>query len=367
MNNINLPPEELKYWHCLAMIKEIGPKTYQKLYNYFSSTTAVWQASLSNMQKAGIRATTAYAISKSKAELTPDIEWQKLQKLNIKVITIKDDKFSKQLREIYEPPFLLYYKGNIELLNQTSLAVVGTRKITAYGQQVVPKIVAPLVAQNITIVSGLALGIDALAHQTCINNNGSTIAVLGSGLDQIYPASNRYLAEKIINTGLIISEYPPGTPPLKHHFPYRNRIISGLCLGTIVIEGNEDSGSLITAKYALDQNREIFAVPGNILAQYSTGTNKLIKMGAKLITSTEDIFEELNIEQTKQFNQAQKVIADNKEEEIILNILSNEPLHVNDIIKQVQLDVATTNSTLSLMEIKGKIKNLGGSNYVINS
>jgi len=356
---------ERKYLNCLAQIEAIGPGRYAQLSNYFNSAEKILSASVAELEQAGLRHPVARDIYQEMKKLDPDTEWQKLERLGISIITIKDPEYSQLLKEIYHPPFVLYYKGNVQLFKETCLAVVGTRKISSYGQQVVPLMVKPLVASDLTIVSGLALGVDALAHQACLESNGNTIAVLGSGIDQIYPASNRQLGQKIIEHGLLISEYPPGSQPLKHHFPYRNRIISGLSLGTVVIEGTSNSGSLITAKYALDQNREIFAVPGNILYNSSSGTNKLIKMGAKATTSADDILESLNISQIHQFQQAKKIIPDNKEEEIILKILSGESMHIDKIIKATELDTKIVGSTLSVMEIKGKVRDLGGNNYVI--
>ena len=361
----NNDKNDLIYWHYLAQIEQIGAKRLQLLFNYFDSAIQIFKAKPSELSKTGLDSSIVNTIQEKKSSLNPEAEWQRLKNLNINFITWQDDLYPKILKEIYNPPFILYYKGNISLLNETCLAIVGTRKITGYGQQILPKIAEPLINHGITIVSGLALGIDALAHKTALENNGKTIAVLGSGLDNIYPAKNQCLAQKIIDQGLVISEYSPEAKPLKYHFPYRNRIISGLSLGTIVIEGTKDSGSLITAKYALDQNREIFAVPGNILASTSEGTNKLIKMGARPITSADDILESLNIAQIRQFNEAKKVIPENKEEKIILEILSTEPMHINEIIKKSGLNTQVINSTLSIMEIKGKVKNLGGNNYVI--
>ena len=359
--------EDLMYWHCLAQIEQVGPSRCQKLLNYFNSIQEIFTSSHADLLKSGLKPSIADIIYQKKQKIDLQNEWKKLQALNINIISRKSRKYPQLLSETYPPPFALYYQGNIDLLNKTCLAVVGTRKITGYGRRVAPKIVKPLVDNGITIVSGLALGVDALAHQVCLENDGQTIAVLGSGIDQIYPAKNRWLAGEIIKKGLVVSEYPPGSQPLKQHFPFRNRIISGLSLGTIVIEGAQDSGSLITAKYALDQNREIFAVPGNIFASTSEGTNELIKLGAKPVTSAKDIIESLNIKQIQKFQQAKEIIPDNSKEKIILQILANESLHVNEIIKLTNLDAQAINSTLSIMEIKGKVKNLGGNNYVINS
>jgi DNA processing protein len=220
----------------------------------------------------------------------------------------------------------------------------------------------------LTIVSGLAIGIDTLAHNAALTAKGRTIAILGSGLDKanIYPAQNRHLAEKIIaEGGALVSEFNPGTPALKHHFPQRNRIVSGLSLGTLVIEADQKSGSLITAKFALEQNREVFAVPGSIYSQFSLGTNSLIREGAKAVLCSEDIAEGLNLEKVKMFVEAKKIIPESQEEKIILECLGKDSKHINEIVRELKLDMSKINSTLTIMEMKGMIKNLGNMTYVI--
>jgi DNA processing protein len=211
----------------------------------------------------------------------------------IQIISQYDETYPRLLKEIFDPPQLLYMKGNIQLLNRRMLGVVGSRRITPYGQHTLQKIIPPLIHENITIVSGLAKGVDTFAHRLAINNNGSTIAVLGSGLFHIYPKENQQIADEMAKSQLLISEYPPGTSPRKWHFPMRNRIISGLGEGVLIIEAKEKSGSLITADQAMEQGREVFAVPGSILTDTSTGTNYLIQQGAKLVTNHIDILEEL--------------------------------------------------------------------------
>jgi DNA processing protein len=248
------------------------------------------------------------------------------------------------------------------------IAVVGTRKFTNYGQQITEEIVSQLAQQGITIISGLALGIDGIAHNATIEAGGKTIAVLGTGINKkhIYPAAHYQLSEKIIASGgALISEYPPGALPSKYSFPRRNRIIAGLSVGTLVIEAPEESGSLITAQYALDNNREVFAIPQNITSINSTGVNNLLKNGAHLITQAEDILEVLNLEKIKEFIDNQEIIPDSPTEAKILEILTKEPIHVDVITKKTQLDSSTVNATLTLMEMKGKVRNLGGMNYIL--
>ena len=360
--------QDLKYWIGLNNFPKFGPVRFKKLINYFQDMRVAFRATSEELIKAGIEANIAQEFVTARMEINPDELIDRLAKEDIKVITIKEKIYPKLLKELYTPPPLLYYKGNFDLKNDFTLAVVGSRKYTNYGQQTTVNLVKDLVHNNITIVSGLALGIDSLAHITTLENNGKTVAVLGSGLDKqnLYPSQNRYLADKIISqNGLLISEFPPGTPPLRHHFPQRNRVISGLSLGTLVIEASEKSGALITAKYSLDQNREVFAVPGNIYSDNSSGTNKLIKMGARVVTNAEDIIETLNLDQAIAYIDNKKIIPETPEEEMLITCLNHEPVHVDELARLTKLDIATINSTLTIMEMKGMVKNMGSMQYVL--
>lgn len=284
----------------------------------------------------------------------------------IRRITQRNKEYPKLLKEIYKPP-ALYIRGEFKPSDEFSLAVVGTRRLTSYGQQVAPQIVYDLAKAGLTIVSGLAVGIDTLAHQAALEAKGRTIAVLGSGIDDksIYPFCNKKLAQKIIQSGALISEFEPGTPPLAQHFPSRNRIISGLSLGVLVIEAGFRSGALITARCALDQDREVFAIPGSIFSEKSQGPNNLIKMGAKMVIEANDILEELNLSQTIEFIETKKIVPETVEEAKILKLLSHEPIHIDQLTKQVNLNVSQVNSAIIMMEMKGMIRNLGGMNYVL--
>lgn len=341
---------------------------YKKLINYFPSLEEAWFASRSQLLEAGIESELIDNFFIKRESIVPEEIWADLKRQGIEVVTITEKQYPAILKEIYDPPPLLYYRGSLGNQDDYRFAVVGTRKITAYGKQVCQEIVRSLAEQGLVIISGLALGIDSQGHETAIEAGARTIAVLGSGVDwaNVYPHTNRRLAQKIIETGgAIVSELAPGTLPLKHHFPIRNRIISGLSLGTLVIEADENSGSLITAKSALDQNREVFAIPGPIYSPTSKGTNELIKLGAKLVTGANDILEALNLNQIKNFVKNQEILPESPEEEKILKTLSKEPIHIDDIIRQTSLDSPTVTSALMNMEMKGKVKNLGGMNYVL--
>ena len=360
-----LSKQEIKYWAAFNQISLLGPIRFKKLLAFFSRLSEAWQAGMNELIQAGIEPKVAAEIVSQRIAIDPDLELEKLEKIKARVITILDSNYPKLLKEIYAPPPLLYYFGQFDLNNDFPLAVVGSRKITEYGKLVTQQIVSQLVKSGLTIVSGLALGIDICAHQTAIENGGKTIAVLGSGLDQIYPATNRQIAPKIIDTGgAIITEFPLGMPPLKHNFPQRNRIISGLSLGTLVTEAGEKSGALITAKYALEQNREVFAVPGNITRQSSVGPNNLIKLGANIVIDSNDILETLSLEQIKNFKVAKEIIPENEAEKTILKLLNFEPIHVDKLASYARLDISVVNSTLSIMEMKGLIKNLGNQKYI---
>ena len=359
---------DLKYWLALSQFYKFGPAKFKKLKNYFSDIESAYKASLKDYLRAGLEESLAEEFIIFKQQIEPNKLLEKLNKEKLNVLTIEDPAYPKLLKQIYDPPFILYYRGRIEAFNGFLLAVVGARKYSAYGRQVTEKLVKELTLNNLTIVSGLALGIDALAHAAAIEAGGKTVAVLGSGLDQqnIYPWQNRYLADKIqAHGGLILSEYPIGTMPLKHHFPQRNRIISGLSSATLVIEAGEKSGALITAFHALEQNREVFAVPGSIYSGASEGTNRLIAMGAKLVTGAKDIIETLNLTEAAGYIANKKIIPETAEEELILSQLSYEPLHIDELKQLTKLDISVINSTLTVMEMKGLVKNLCNLRYVL--
>ena len=280
-------------------------------------------------------------------------------------ITIEDKEYPEELKKIKGAPKILYYKGVLPSLNEKCIAIVGTRRCSPYGQQVALKISGELVDAGITIISGLAPGIDTFSHRAVVEKRKRTIAVLGTGLDEksIYPQINLDLSRKIIEYGgCLISELPEGTSGAVYTFPKRNRIISGLSLAVLVIEAKEKSGSLITADYAIKQNKKLFAVPGPIYSANSSGPNKLIKNGAKLITGANDILNELGLQSERTQN---KIEFDNDEEKLILQALKDGALQVDKIIEKTKLGASAVATTLALMEISGKIRNLGGNNYAI--
>lgn len=365
MNN----KEETKYFVALSQEPKIGARTLLKLVRRFRRLADVWGADYADFKKKQIPENIIQLIISLRKKVDPEKEMEKIKKLGISVVTISDKHYPRLLKEIPDPPALLYIKGEIRPEDELAVAVVGSRKYTSYGARVCEFIASELAAAGLTIVSGLALGIDTFAHKVTLSlNNGRTIGVLACGLDQIYPHPNQDLARRIIDGhGAIISEFPLGTPALPHHFPIRNRIIAGLSLGVLVVEASLESGSFLTARSALEYNREVFAVPGNIFSDKSIGTNNLIKSGAKLTLSAQDVLEELNLQSKTQKIKAQKILPDTKEEaEILKHLRQDDPTHIDQLVLKSGLDIAKVNSTLILMEMKGKIRNLGANQYVIS-
>lgn len=286
---------------------------------------------------------------------------QKLSENNIGYVTCKDKEYPRMLCEVADCPSILFVKGDIALLNSTSIAVVGSRKYSPYGAKVCRMITTELTTNDLIIVSGLALGIDSIAHQATLDNAGKTIAVLGCGLDRIYPTSNSFMATKIIESGgAVISEYPPGTEAFKGNFPARNRIIASLTIGTVVVEAAKESGALITAFCALDYNREVFAVPGPIDSEFSAGCNHLIQQGAKLICSAQDIYCEINVEQKKLAQKAEKESPKTEKESELLKVINGQALSSDDICRQSGQNIALVSQTLTMLEMKGILENVGG-------
>lgn len=362
--------EEAAYLVAGSNFAKFGARHLLKLKRAFSVWSEVWNAPLLALRQAGIEENLAAEFISFRSQFDVARAWERLQEENISLVEYGDADFPPLLNEIYDPPILLYVKGRWEKdLDRFPLAVVGSRHPSPYGKQVAQELTLELARQGLTIVSGLALGIDALAHTAALAAGGRTIAVLGSGLDweHIYPTPNRQLAEKIIAAGgAVISEFPLDTLPLRHHFPIRNRIISGLSWGTLVVEAAEDSGSLLTARSALEQNREVFSIPGSIYSPLAYGPNNLLKMGAKVVTGPTDILDALRLESAAPLLAKPVPQAANAEEAALLKVLSKEPQHIDFLTKHSELPAPLAASTLTLMEMKGVVKNLGGMLYILN-
>jgi DNA processing protein len=280
------------------------------------------------------------------------------------ILTLGDDAYPKRLKDIYDPPALLYVKGELRREDELAVAIVGSRKTSPYGRWFTEKISQDLAGHGVTIVSGLARGIDSVAHMGALEGGGRTIAVLGCGIDVIYPSENRDLFHQIVGHGAVLSEFPMGSRPEGGHFPRRNRVISGLSIGVVIVQASAKSGSLITAKYALEQGREVFAVPGNVGAEGSRGTNQLIKEGAKLVESSADILEEVLPQWRREGETAQKAEAPGHGlvggEKILFELLGETPLHIDAVIRESKLDPGNVSSLLLNLELKGLISQWPG-------
>lgn len=356
---------DLKFLNAFNSIPGVGPVTLRTLKNNFGTYENAWRAGDSALHQASLNPLSLRAILWKRASLNPDKEMEKLIRDDIWILSEDDENYPPLLKEISNAPVALYGRGNVKTLYETGVcvAIVGTRRPTHYGLEVTEKIATGLVGSGITVVSGLASGIDGRAHEATLDAEGKTIAVLGSGVDHgsIFPPENKGLARRIAESGgAVISEYAPGTPAVKEHFPQRNRIISGLARGVVVIEAREKSGALITARFALEQNREVFSIPGSIFSPTSAGPHRLIKDGAKLVHSLEDILEELGIEYT---NGKERNSDGLPEEEKLLLAFLIEPVGVDYLKERTHLDTAQIMTSLSLLELKGFIKNMGGDTY----
>jgi DNA processing protein len=355
------------YLAALSSFVKFGQKRIKILKAHFPSAETAFRAGPKELIEAGIPAAIAQEFVSARNQISPEKIEDTLLKENINLIDLSDPAYPRLLSEIYDPPALLFYKGSLSCLKNNSLGVVGTRKNTAYGEQACINLSAELVKNNFVIISGLALGIDSIAHQSAIDNGGYTVAVLGSGVDKssIYPSSNRYLAEKIMACGgLIISEFPIGTSPLPYNFPMRNRIISGLSLGILVIEAALKSGALITARAALEQNREVFAVPGSIFSPLSEGPNLLIKQGAIPCLSIAEIMEALDLKRLSSYIN-NKIKAENEIEERIIKHLSFEPIHIDELVRISGVKTSELSGALAIMEMRGAVKNFGNMKYAL--
>ena len=359
-------PAYQKYWLGFNLVKGIGPAKLSILLERFGSIKEAWNAPRSKLEPLGLDRKSIESLEERRNNLNLDEELVKVKKIGAGLLIWDSPDYPRYLREIPNSPPLLYVKGELKSLDQWALAVVGTRRLTTYGRQVTREIVSDLVRNQVTIVSGLAKGIDAEAHKSALDAGGRTIAVLGSGVNYIYPSVHRTLAQRIVSgRGAILSDYPLGTAPESRNFPPRNRIISGLSMGVLVIEAGERSGALITAEFGLEQDREIFAVPGNINSPASKGTNQLINRGAKLVQNVDDVLEELNFTLIPEHIKADKILPDSPEEAILLDHLSRQPTHIDELTRQAGLPTSLVSSTLTMMELKGMVQQVGAMNYVV--
>jgi len=362
---------------ALTFVTGVGSRTAASLIDRFGSPTNCFDASASALESAGLKRDTVSAMKSASPREQASRQLEELDKIGADVLTLATERYPELLRETYDPPIVLYAKGDFErAMAQPTLAVVGSRHCSTYGRNVAEMLARELAQRGVTIISGLARGIDSSAHRSAIEGGGLTVAVMGTGLDAIYPKENRKLADQIIEQGALITEFPLETPPLPQNFPFRNRVISGLSLGVLIIEGAERSGSLITARMAYEQGREVFAVPGNITSSKSFGPNYLIKDGAKLVQTWRDVVEEFPLEvksqilaserteeRTEQLSLDEVALTD-AERKVLVSLKDDEPVHIDQLISRMSLSSGELLSALLKLEMTDRIKQLPGKCFV---
>lgn len=371
---------DLADWIALNLIRGIGPRTANQLLKEFGTPAQVFAASRLALEKFGLKPNTIQELHDSSMLENANAEIERLEALHARVITLEDEDYPALLREIHDPPIALYVRGDLpKAYAQPCLAVVGSRRCSTYGVNTAQMLARDLAANGLTIVSGMARGIDAAAHRGALEAEGQTIAIVGTGLETTYPKEHKGLEAEIMVQGAVISEFPLGTPPLPQNFPYRNRILSGLCFGVLVVEAAEHSGSLITARLAYEQGREVFAVPGNITSQTSFGPNYLIKDGAKLVQQWRDVVEELPLDLKEKILGVQRG-TDKKDNNIqplfpavefsaterqLLEILSTDvPAHIDQLLLSSGLASAELMNALLSLEMKDRIRELPGKSFI---
>jgi DNA processing protein len=355
------------YWLGFSLVPEIGPKRLGLLLEYFGNLADAWRAAHHELERAGLDSTPRRNLIHLREKLELGQEMRRVEQAGAHVLTLHDEAYPTLLARLPDAPILLYVKGQLQPGDARAVGVVGTRRATVYGRDAAYRLSKELAAHQVTIISGLAPGIDTAAHKGALDAGGRTLAVLGCGIDITYPAENRDLARQISQRGALLTEFPLGMRPGKNNFPRRNRIISGLSLGVLVAEAPEKSGALITASSAADQGRDVFAVPGNIFNPMGLGANRLIQDGAKLVTCAQDMLDELEIVTERQETQAvvSRVVSANPTEARILGYLTAEPIHVDEIVRMSQMPIAVVSSTLTILELKGLARSVGSMQYCL--
>lgn len=368
--------EDILYWLGLTRVDGLGVRGAHHLMGRFGSPAAAYHASLTELESSGVPAAVAQAIFSQAGLQEADKEIEAAAKLDCELLTLASEAYPPLLKEIPDPPLVLYVRGDAKALSRHAVAVVGTRRPTAYGLQVARRLARDLAERQLVIVSGLARGIDSAGHHGALEAGGKTVAVLGSGVDVIYPRENQRLGDKIMASGAVISEFPLGTSPKPENFPIRNRIISGLSLGVLIVEAAEYSGSLITARLASEQNREVFAVPGNITSAQSFAPNHLIKQGAKLVDQWMDVVEEFRPEIRAQLLPPEQPVATpetaslfeqslSPDQKTIFEVLrADEALFVDSIVGSVPMPPPRVLAALLELEMSGLIRQMPGKNFI---
>jgi DNA processing protein len=365
-NNTNpQDPGETKFWVAFSLIPGVGTQRVRAMLARFGSLAEAWRATRSELKEAGLDTRTVRQICDERGNIGPDEEWERLEQAGVRALTWGDPEYPSRLREIADPPPVLYVRGQMSPRDDLSLAVVGTRRPTPYGRQVAEEMSYQLASRQLTVISGLARGVDGVAHRAALQAGGRTIAVMACGLDMVYPPEHKKLAAEIADRGALLSEQPLGVQPRGDFFPRRNRILSGMSLGVLVIEGDEKSGALITANMANDQGREVFCVPGSIFSSQSRGTNLKIQRGeAKLVLNVDDVLEELNLKSVPQQIAMIELSPATDTEAELLRHISGEPVHIDEVCRESGLPASTVSSLLAMMELKGLVKEMGPRSYV---
>ncbi len=356
--------DERAYWVAFNHIRGIGSARFQRMLKAFGSLSSAWEAPRSGLAAAGLDERATEAILTARPRLDPESLLERCTQRGIRVRIWEDADYPARLKELPAPPPVLYLKGELREADDLSAAVVGTRKTTAYGREVARLFASALATAGITVVSGMARGIDAEAHNAALERHGRTVAVFGCGVDVVYPPEHARLAQRIAESGALLSDYPPGTPPDAANFPPRNRIIAGLSVATLVIEAGEESGALLTASYAADYGREVFAVPGSVLSESSRGCNRLIASGAHPAVSPEEFLSALDADRIGPSIQMRMAIPDSPVEAKILQALHAEPMHIDLLKAKVGLPVEEVSGALAMMELKGMVRPVGGMQYI---
>jgi DNA processing protein len=368
------------YWLALALTQGLGPTRIKKLIEHFGTAERVFQASLTELEAMGMRAVSAQSIATGKSLELAQQECVKAVEARAKIISLSDPEYPARLKEIYDPPVILFVKGSVEVLAHPGIAIVGTRHPTPYGSGMAERLSTDLAARGLVIISGLARGVDTASHRGAVAAKGKTVAVLGTGIDVMYPKENSRLAEQIVALGgALITEFPVGTSPTPQNFPIRNRIISGMSAGVLVVEAAEYSGTRITSRCALEQNRDVYAVPGNVTNKNSWGPNTLIKQGAKLVATWEDVWEELpaDVQATLSAMQNESPVpetaslfpdeATSPHEKKILKLLkADESTHIDQLVELLENEMSSSEIFAALfeLELNGKVRQLPGKNFV---
>jgi DNA processing protein len=357
--------DDRRFWLAFNKVPGVGPVRTRQLLDYFGDLGSAWTAPAGELAQGGLDARAVAAVLVLRKTLDLDREVARLEAAGAHLLTWADDAYPAPLREVDDPPPVLYVRGDVRAEDAEAVALVGTRRATPYGRDVAHQLASGLAAAGVTVVSGLALGIDTVAHRAALDAGGRTLAVLGSGVDVIYPPQNRDLAARIVadDQGAVLSDYALGTGPEAANFPPRNRIISGLVRGVVIVEADLKSGAMITARFALQQGRDVFAVPGSILSRHSDGPNSLLKEGAAPITGVDDILSALDLTRVPEQQTARAVLPANATEGLLLQLLTNGPRHVDELGRDSGLPIHEVSSTLTMMELKGLVRQVGPMQY----